>query len=758
MNISPINTTVVGPLDFSTVGGVSALLPNIDLTATSAADAIAALSDTASLVDLSAIGQLLSAVATYQAMKLPAVTTPVDTATTAAYTAAAQVFVDAVNNFQAQNSAASSGDVLGLPADSSLIQALNVATADGSGNTLLTALAKIGITYQESAIPGNPGQFMLDSKVFQAALTSSPAATAALLAQAFQALGQAAKKLLEQNAALFNGSDIVTVNAATPAVATAVTAPTPVASQLNSVQTAAVEGALHSTMADEALNAGLAEVAKPAAGAASGASAPVTGQSAPVTQSVQSPASASATAVLAAQLESAGATAGPASAAAASVAFNQSALQEYAAVAQASQAEVTPQIDVIVSDIVSAAAPAVQTPTSVAAGAAAIASAIAATPAAVPTAVVNNIQPAITQAAVTPLAAQATVAATQAQTSESLAQAAEIVFPRTFAPAATIAPPAQQNTASVGTATANAVTSPAQTAAIVQQGEATAQATSIQISGLTPSPSELSSAELSGLIVSPQTPDATEQALLTAGGIPQSATQVAEPLSSLPLPATTATASLTPAATLQDAALQASIAAVATTQDSVAAAATATTNPTQSAAVSNAAVIAAANQAAPLSTAVPRPAEELVTSTALPLPATPAATQAQSATLTPAVVANPLLQAAFTLPRTTVSDPALTAAILAARLNDVASANAAKRLAKSKTEAIPDVGAVDKILPVTLDLDRQGGGNLRQQAERDAALLEDLRKKALAAAVATPAVQPEPEPVNPVPPPPPARA
>ena len=163
----------------------------------------------ASIVDLSKLGQLLSA-ATFQSQQLVASATEQDARANldngfGRLQAAAQLFVDAFNNFQ-------TGDVNDVnnplfapfaPFGNPLLLALNGLPALDNGQSLLASLARVGINFQE-ALPGaGNSQLTLDLTALEAAFNDSPSATSALLGQAFQTLGQIEARLVAQNVDFF---------------------------------------------------------------------------------------------------------------------------------------------------------------------------------------------------------------------------------------------------------------------------------------------------------------------------------------------------------------------------------------------------------------------------------------------------------------------------------------------------------------------------------------------------------------------------
>jgi hypothetical protein len=173
----------------------------------------------ASIVDLSRLGQLLSASALLQQAGSQA-TGAVDAVGEQGASvnlddgfgrllAAAQLFVDAYNQFQ-------SGDVsevqdpLTAPFDNVLLLAINELPGVENGKTLLSSLQQVGIGFQENASDFiGSAQLTIDATALQSAFNASPAGTSALLAQAFQTIGVLAVQLAGQPPDLFmTGTDV----------------------------------------------------------------------------------------------------------------------------------------------------------------------------------------------------------------------------------------------------------------------------------------------------------------------------------------------------------------------------------------------------------------------------------------------------------------------------------------------------------------------------------------------------------------------
>lgn len=259
MNISPLVSPSISPPRFAAPVGVEAFTAPLDPPSLSD---FAGLGSGASIVDISPLGQLLSAAASFQAQQVPSTTISSGAGQTASGTgfgellSAAQFFVEAFNNFQ--NSTPSIlQQPLHAPTDNPLLLALNALPASGTGQSLLASLAQVGINFQEAAVPGNTGQFKVDLNALQAAFNTDPAGTTSLLTRAFQALGQIAAKLAGQNASLFSSEAISPPFQSAAAITFDVNALAGPLSTLNSADAAAVNAALQSLVSDQALSRAL---------------------------------------------------------------------------------------------------------------------------------------------------------------------------------------------------------------------------------------------------------------------------------------------------------------------------------------------------------------------------------------------------------------------------------------------------------------------------------------------------------------------
>lgn len=256
MTISTTTLPALAPTSFSTVVGINALAASLDPLAQ---PAIAGVESGASIVELSKLGQLLSAATTFQAQQAA-----FDTANGVAgqgadigssfgkLIAATQLFVSAFNNLQS-GGAGGLQNPLGAPSGNPLLLALTEQTIPGTGKSLLASLAQVGINFQEGSTPGSTGQFNIDLTVLQAAFKADPAGTSSLLAQAFQTLVQLAAKLVGQNVNAF-GADASSAQLGNTlgGQIDVSTLAGPLAN-LNSADAATVNAALQRALADQAL-------------------------------------------------------------------------------------------------------------------------------------------------------------------------------------------------------------------------------------------------------------------------------------------------------------------------------------------------------------------------------------------------------------------------------------------------------------------------------------------------------------------------
>jgi hypothetical protein len=173
----------------------------------------------ASIVDLSKLGQLLSASAMLQPQAGSQAAAAVDAVGEQGASAnlddgfgkllaAAQLFVDAFNQFQTSD-VNSVQDPLVAPFENVLLLAINGLPGTDGGTSLLASLEQVGIGFQDAAGSVGSTQLAVDSTALQSAFNANPAGTSALLAQAFQTIGVLAVQLAGQNVDLFvTGADV----------------------------------------------------------------------------------------------------------------------------------------------------------------------------------------------------------------------------------------------------------------------------------------------------------------------------------------------------------------------------------------------------------------------------------------------------------------------------------------------------------------------------------------------------------------------
>ncbi|MFI4941561.1 MAG: hypothetical protein ACHP7O_14630, partial [Burkholderiales bacterium] len=198
MSIAPITAPMIDPAIVFAVAGVKTSQVNA-LTE----PALANLDNTSSIVDLSSLGQLLSAAAALQAAPITAGSTTAQGTGFDAFLAATELFFNSYNNIQA-GSLDNAQNVSGSAFSDATLQALTVTTAAGSGTSLLASLAALGIDYQAATpLTGGSAQFTIEPATLQSAWNANPSATSALLQQAFQTLGQVATTFVTNNLNLF---------------------------------------------------------------------------------------------------------------------------------------------------------------------------------------------------------------------------------------------------------------------------------------------------------------------------------------------------------------------------------------------------------------------------------------------------------------------------------------------------------------------------------------------------------------------------
>ncbi|HXU93849.1 MAG TPA: hypothetical protein VFP33_09360 [Gallionella sp.] len=136
-------------------------------------------------VDISALGQLLSAASILESGILQSTTTSQSGFTS--LFAATQLFVDALNGFLqsgSDNSLSPSGVSLG----NLFAQALS-AQSTGNGVSILTSLSGVGINYLPPLTLSDTGQVTIDFQSLQSAFNAAPTETATLITQAAQSIG-----------------------------------------------------------------------------------------------------------------------------------------------------------------------------------------------------------------------------------------------------------------------------------------------------------------------------------------------------------------------------------------------------------------------------------------------------------------------------------------------------------------------------------------------------------------------------------------
>lgn len=263
MDISPIASVSIAPVDLTAVTGI-----DVSVTPASplAEASINFLDGNASTVELSTLGQVLSTTNTLQAQKISSDAASSDTtADFGKLVNTAELFVNAFNNFQTSNTD-SLQNPLNATSDNALLLAINTQLISDTGTSVLASLAQIGIRFQTTPTATSNGQLALDLTALQAAFTTNPSATASVLTQSLQALGQVETNLITQNLSLF-GTDTNTASALTaaslPVSQFDINAITAQLSALNSADALRVNAALQRLLADEALNEAL--VSNPAA-------------------------------------------------------------------------------------------------------------------------------------------------------------------------------------------------------------------------------------------------------------------------------------------------------------------------------------------------------------------------------------------------------------------------------------------------------------------------------------------------------------
>ncbi len=160
-------------------------------------------------VGISTRGQLLSAVVLFQnTLRLGAAAEP----DIESLTGTAQRLVDSFNHLQlgvADLSVPNGFPATGITAASSLTQPLNVqAQANyANGDSALTQLSQLGITFQAPVFPGATASLSLDQDTLQAAFESDAAGAAALLSKATSAFSDVAGRFISQSGSQYASLD-----------------------------------------------------------------------------------------------------------------------------------------------------------------------------------------------------------------------------------------------------------------------------------------------------------------------------------------------------------------------------------------------------------------------------------------------------------------------------------------------------------------------------------------------------------------------
>lgn len=218
MNISPLTGAAITPLVLPATANIQPLTGRtVDALTTST---LTAADSQSSAVDISTLGQVFATTIALLTHKISATATPDNNLSNnllvnfAEQSSAAQLFVNAFNNFQANNANIAANPLLSS-FDSNLLPLLTTQTLSATGQTLLGSLSQIGISLQTPGVTDGTAQFTVNLGALQEAFTSNPTATANLLAQALQALGEVESAALahqQQLSAIFNNGS----NAAFP--------------------------------------------------------------------------------------------------------------------------------------------------------------------------------------------------------------------------------------------------------------------------------------------------------------------------------------------------------------------------------------------------------------------------------------------------------------------------------------------------------------------------------------------------------------
>jgi hypothetical protein len=225
VNIPPLASPAVAPVSLPELDAVSRIAAPIDALAQPLANLLVI--GNASIVDLSNLGQLLSASSVLQ--QQAASVGAADAAEAVGeqnpsanvddgfgrLLAAAQLFVGAFNQFQSSN-INDIADPLVASFQNPLLVAINgLPPSSGSesgsveGQSLFAGLSQVGFSFQNGASnPAGNAQLTIDPSALESAFNANPAQTSALLTQTFQTIGQLAATVAGQNTDLFvSGAD-----------------------------------------------------------------------------------------------------------------------------------------------------------------------------------------------------------------------------------------------------------------------------------------------------------------------------------------------------------------------------------------------------------------------------------------------------------------------------------------------------------------------------------------------------------------------
>ncbi len=165
-------------------------------------------------VGISARGQLLSAAVTFQnTLRTLGPSSSSSQPDIESLTRNAQRLVDSFNSLQ--HSVADLNNTNGLPTTgvtgaSNLTQPLNtqVQASYANGDSSLTQLSQLGITFQASRFPGEAASLSLDQNTLEAAFETDAAGAASLLSTATSAFSEVTSKFISQS-----GSQYATLDA-----------------------------------------------------------------------------------------------------------------------------------------------------------------------------------------------------------------------------------------------------------------------------------------------------------------------------------------------------------------------------------------------------------------------------------------------------------------------------------------------------------------------------------------------------------------